>query len=141
MADDEAFYTAAERRIEYLTVGIGAGSAMFAGFVWGVRAGAGVAAGALLSWINLRWMKQGIGTLARLSSAQAGAEKVRVPRGAYVKLLGRYALLVAGAYVILRGFRSTALSLFAGLFAAVAAVLVEMIGQLFRGWRVPHAGS
>ena len=141
MAEDDAFYAAAERRIEYLTIGIGAAGAICAAVFWGVRAGAGVAIGALLSWINFRWMKQGIGTLARLSTAQEGAENIRVPRSAYVKLLGRYALLIVGAYVILRGFRSTALSLFAGLFAAVAAVLVELIGQLFRSGSVPRADS
>ena len=129
---DEAFYAAAERRIEYLTIGIGAAGAVGAAIGWGIRAGIGVAIGALLSWINFRWMKQGIGALARLSTAQREAEKIRIPKWAYMKFLGRYVLLIIAAYVILRGFRSTAASLLAGLFAAVAAVLVESIGQLFR---------
>ncbi len=132
MPDEEAFYAAAERRIEYFTIGIGAAGAVGAALYWGIRAGAGVAIGALLSWINFRWMKQGIGALARLSSAHQNAEKVRIPRWAYIKFLGRYVLLIIAAYVILRGFRSTAASLLGGLFAAVAAVLVESIGQLFR---------
>jgi len=133
MANDEAFYAAAERRIEYLTIWIGAAAAICAAIVWGVRAGAGVAAGALLSWINFRWMKQGIATLARLSTAQQNAETVRIPKMAHAKLLGRYALLIIAAYVILRGFKSIAASLLGGLFAGVAAVLVELIGQLLRG--------
>ena len=132
MPDDEAFYAAAERRIEYLTIGIGAAVAICVGIVWSVRAGAGVAVGAFLSWINFRWMKQGISALARLSS-QHNVEKPRIPKTAYAKLLGRYALLIVAAYVILRGFRSMAASLLGGLFAGVAAVLVELIGQLFRG--------
>lgn len=133
MAGDEAFYTAAEHRIEYLTIGIGAAAAICVAIVWGIRDGAGVAVGVLLSWINFRWMKQGIATLARLSTSQQNAEKVRVPRMAYAKLLGRYALLIIAAYVILRGFETMAASLLGGLFAAVAAVLVELIAQLFRG--------
>jgi ATP synthase I subunit len=132
MPDDEAFYAAAERRIEYLTIGIGAAAAICVGIVWGVRAGAGVAVGAFLSWINFRWMKQGIAALARLSTQQ-NVEKPRIPKTAYAKLLGRYALLIVAAYVILRGFRSMAASLLGGLFVGVAAVLVELIGQLFRG--------
>jgi len=132
MTEGEAFYAAAERRIEYLTIGIGIAAAFAAGFVWGIRVGAGIAIGALLSWLNFRWMKQGIGTLARLSASQADPEKARIPKSAYAKFLGRYVLLIVVAYVILRGFRSMALPLLAGLFAAVAAVLVELIGQLFR---------
>jgi ATP synthase I chain len=132
MADDEAFYAAAERRIEYLTIGIGGTAAVCAAILWGVRAGAGVAVGALLSWINFLWMKQGIATLARLSTAQQNVEKGRIPKMAYAKLLLRYALLIIVAYVILRGFRSMAASLLGGLFAGVGAVLVELIGQLFR---------
>jgi hypothetical protein len=77
-------------------------------------------------------MKQGIATLARVSTAQANSEKPRIPKTAYAKLLGRYALLIVAAYVILRGFRTMAASLLGGLFAGVAAVLVELIGQLFR---------
>jgi hypothetical protein len=139
MVDDEAFYARAERRIEYLTIGIGGALAISVAILWGVHAGAGVAVGALLSWINFRWMKQGIATLARLSTAQ-NVEKARIPKTAYAKLLGRYALLIIAAYVILRGFRSMAASLLGGLFAGVAAVLVELIGQLF-GHAAPETKS
>lgn len=132
ITDDESFYSAAERRIEYLTIGIGAAAAVAALAVWGIRAGVGVAIGALLSWLNFRWMKQGISTLARLSTAQSEPEKTHIPTSAYAKFLGRYVLLIIVACVILRGFRSMALALLAGLFAAVVAVLAELIVQLFR---------
>jgi hypothetical protein len=141
MAEDESFYAAAERRIEYFTLAIGAVAAVAAIVHWNVKAGTGVAAGAALSWINYRWMKQGIAALARLSTAQAGAEKPRVPATVYLKFLGRYALLIVAAYAILRGFSLPATSFIAGLFAVVAAVLVEMIGQLFRSGPQPRADS
>lgn len=133
MTQDDAFYAAAERRIEHLTIGIGLAAAICVAIIWGGRAGIGVAIGAFLSWINFRWLKQGIGSLARVATAQHDAEKPRIPKTAYAKLLGRYALLILAAYVILRGFKSMAASLLGGLFAGVAAVLVELIGQLFRG--------
>jgi hypothetical protein len=136
-ADEEAFYASAERRIEWFTLAIGAAGSVCAATFWRPLAGAGVAIGAFLSWINFRWMKHGIGTLARVSAAQQEAEKSRVPKAAYVKFLGRYVLLIIAACVILRGFKSMAASLLAGLFAGVAAVLVEMIGQLFRGTAAP----
>lgn len=133
MPDDESYYSAAERRIEYLTIGIGAAAALGALAIWGIRASAGIAIGALLSWLNFRWMKQGIGALARVAAAQADAEKAHIPKSAYAKFLARYVLLIIVAYVILRGFRSMGLALLAGLFAGVAAVLAELIFQLFQG--------
>jgi len=138
---DEAFYAAAERRIEYLTLAIGAAGVVCALIFWDIRAGAGVAIGAAVSWINFRWMKQGVNTLVRLSTAQEGAEKVRVPKTAYLKFLGRYALLVLVAYVILHSFKIVITSVLAGFFAVVAAVLVEMTGQLFRSRNLPHSDS
>jgi len=135
MIDDEAFYAAAERRIEYLTLGIGAAGAIVAAIFWRPSAAAGLAIGALISWINFRWMRRGIGVLTRLSIAQENAVKPRVAKMAYVKLIGRYALLIAVAYVILRGFGSMAAGLLCGLFAVVAAALIEAVTLLFRGDR------
>jgi ATP synthase I chain len=139
--NEDAFYAAAERRIEYLTIGLGCAAAVAAGIRWNLRAGGGVAVGALLSWINFRWLKQGVGALAVLSSVQQGAEKVRVPRSVYLKFLGRFFLLILGACAILRGFRLPVSSFLVGLFAVVAAALVEMIGQLFRSGPVSPSDS
>jgi len=50
-------------------------------------------------------------------------------------------LLIIAAYGILRGFSLPAASFIAGLFAVVAAVLVEMTGQLFRSGPQPRADS
>ena len=141
MAGGEEFYTAAERRIEWLIAGIGAAATAAAWFVWGRGAAAGLAAGASLSWVNYRWMKQGVNTLARLSTAQVGTQSAQVPSSVYLKFLGRYALLIVAAYVILRAFRPPLASLLAGFFSVVAAVLVEMVGQLWRRSPPPDANS
>ena len=138
MQQDDPFYAASERRIEYLTIAIGAVATIASAIIWGWRASAGIGSGAILSWINYRWLKQGIGTLARLSTAQAGAEKARVPPSVYLKFLGRYALLIVAAYAILHGFKLPAAGLLAGLFAVIAAVIVELIGQLFRSGPEPR---
>jgi predicted membrane-bound spermidine synthase len=130
---DDAFYASAERRIEFLTVGMGASAALVAGFLWGVKAGASIALGAALSWLNYRWMKQGVGALIPLATAQAGAEKVKIPKSVYFKFLGRYALLLVAAYVILSRLRLPATFLIAGLFAVVAAVMLELLFELFGG--------
>jgi hypothetical protein len=141
MAADDAFYDTAERRIEYLALGIGAAGTAITWFAWGSKAAAGFASGAILSWINYRWMKQGVGALARLSVAQAGSPRAQVPASVYLKFVGRYALLIAAAYAILRGFKPPAASLLAGFFTIIAAVLTEMVGQLFRAGPPPRADS
>jgi cobalamin synthase len=138
MDKGDAFYEAAEKRIEYLTIGAGVASALIAVLLWGAKAGASLAAGAALSWLNFRWLKQGVGALIPLATAQTGAEKVRIPKKVYLKFLGRYALLLVVAYVILSRLRLPAIFLIAGLFAVVAAVILEMIFELFgavRGFR------
>ena len=141
MAGDEEFYRAAERRIEWSIAGIGTVATAGTWYIWGGRAASGLAAGAILSWINYRWMKQGVDTLARLSAAQAGTQRAPVPASVYLKFLGRYALLIVAAYAILRAFRPPVASLLAGFFSVIAAVLVEMVGQLCRRSLPPDASS
>ena len=141
MAAGDEFYAASERRIEYLTAAIGAASTILTLIFLNARAAVAVACGAALSWINYWWLKQGVSALARLSTAQSGAEKTRVPASVYWKFLGRYALLISAAYAILRYFKLPAAALLAGLFAVIAAVIVELIGQLFRSGTMPRADS
>lgn len=130
MAKDDTFYASAERRIEYLTLAVGIVASVAALIFAGTRAGGSLAAGAVASWINFRWMKQGISALVPLATAQEGAEKPRVPGGVYFKFIGRYALLLVVAYVILSRLRLPVVYLIAGLFAVVAAVLLELIFEL-----------
>jgi ATP synthase I chain len=141
MANNAAFYAAAERRIEYLTLAVGGAAAIVAAILWRASAAAGIVIGALLSWVNFRWMRHGVGVLARLSIAQEGAEKPRVPKRTYLKMAARYALLIATAYVILRGFGSMALGLLCGLFAAVPAVLIVAVGLLLHSDRTGIASA
>src|ERR1700737_4862479 len=136
MAEDEGFYKAAERRIEYLTTGVGAAATLAAAWGWGWRAATGIAVVCALSWLNYRWLKQGVSTLVTLSTAQAGATKPRIPKRVYAKFLGRYLLLITVAYVILSRFSLPAMALLGGLFAVVAAVLLELIYELVRGSRL-----
>ena len=138
MAHNEQFYAAAERRIEYLTLGLGVAAGIAAGIRYGWRAGLGVILGSVLSWLNFRWMKQGVGALAHLSKAQAGSPQPRVPKSVYAKFIGRYALLIAAAYVILVYLKLPAISLLAGFGAVGIAALVEVVSQLFRSTEIPQ---
>jgi len=131
VAANDSYYAAAERRIEYVTLAIGAAATIAALVVWSAYAAAGIAVGAVLGWLNYRWLKQGVGALAGLAKAQQGAEKVRVPRSVYFKFIGRYVLLIVVAYVILTRLKVPVESLLAGFGALVVAVLGEIIWQLF----------
>jgi hypothetical protein len=121
------FYTRAERRIEYLAVGVGALGTVVAFFAWGHKQAAGVAVGAAISCLNYRWMRLGVATMARISKAQAGSEVFKVPGGTYLRAIGRYALLVVGAYVMLHFFKLPVISLLAGFSAVLVGVLAEGI--------------
>jgi predicted phage tail protein len=140
----EPLGSATLRRVEWLTLAIGGLTAAWAGWQWGLRGALGVILGALLSWINFRWLKgsvQAFGAVAvaQVESHSAAAppagqgEAVRVapvPRSAYFKFFGRFALLLGAVYVILTRTWFPAISVLAGLFASAAGVLVGLIGEL-----------
>jgi len=131
----EEYSTDLIRHVELWTAGFGAAGAIAAGFHWGWAVAGGVAAGALLSLLNYRWLKQGVMSLTSASLNQAGAEKVRVPRGIRLKLFGRFLLLVAVICVILWRFRWLAMPVVGGFFAQVAGMLAAMIVYLLRNIR------
>jgi hypothetical protein len=135
MPESDAIYVAAERRIEWLTLAFGLAGAALVAVLWGWRAGAGVALGAILAWLNFRWLKQGVTALVNVSAAQSDAPGARVPRGTYVKFFGRFALLLLVVYVILSRSLLPAAAVFGGLFAVAAAVMIELMWELVRGSR------
>ncbi len=135
MTIDEDASSVLVRSVEHWTVALGAFGALAAGLRWGWHAGAGVAVGALLSWLNYRWLKQGVISLTTISVEQAGAEKVRVPKFVYVKFFGRFVLLLAVVCVILWRFDRLVAAVLGGFLAGVAGVLAAMIAHLLRSMR------
>jgi len=133
MADSDSIYVTAEHRIEWMTLAFGLAGAAFAFARWGWRSGAGVALGAALAWLNFRWMKQGVTALVKISTAQANSEHARVPLSVYAKFFGRFALLLAVVYVILSRSLLPVAAVLGGLFAVVAAVMIELMWELVRG--------
>ena len=135
MAESDSIYVAAEHRIEWMTLGFGLAGAVFVCVRWGWRAGAGVALGAALAWLNFRWLKQGVTALVKISTAQANSERARVPMSVYAKFFGRFTLLLIVVYVILSRSLLPVPSVLGGLFAVVAAVMIELMWELVRGKR------
>ena len=135
MAESDSIYVAAEHRIEWMTLAFGLAGAVFVLLRWGWRPGAGVALGAALAWLNFRWLKQGVTALVKISTAQANSEHARVPMSVYAKFFGLFALLLVVVYVILSRSLLPVAAVLGGLFAVVAAVMIELMWELVRGRR------
>lgn len=121
---ERALYARAERRIEWLTAALGGIVSLVLLAVAGWRAAAGFALGALLAFLNFRWIKEMAGALVR-----AGQE--RISRWTYAKIFLRYGLLGLALYVIFTRSFLPWQAILAGLFVLVAAVLLELTGELF----------
>ena len=132
----EAFGSATLRRIEWLTLALGAAGSVAAGWRWGWRGAVGLAIGAVLSWLNFRWLKGSVLAFGRVATATTSGENpqtVRVPKSAYFKFFGRFALLLVAVYVILTRSIFPAVALLAGLFASAAAVVLGLLWELALG--------
>ncbi len=115
----------AERRIGWLTLALGLAASVGVALLYTPSAGLGVLVGALLAWVNARWLKDSLDALTRLSTAQAGAAKPRVSKWLYVKLFGRYALMGLVIYAMVQYFDVPVVSLLGGLLALGAATMAE----------------
>jgi hypothetical protein len=137
----EPFGSAAIRRIEWLTLVLGGAGTAWAGWRWGWRGSVGLAIGAVLSWINFRWLKGSVQAFGRAATAQAGSENVRVPVSAYFRFFGRFALLLGILYVILTRSWLPMIPVLAGLFASAAAVVLALVYELLAGGVRQNAGG
>ena len=122
---------ATERRIAWLTLALGflAGVtvALLRDRVWG----AGLIIGAVLGWLNFRWLRRGLDTLVHASTAQAGREKPRVPLRSYFFALFRYALIGACVYVIFVYLHVPLASMVVGLCALGAAAIAASVYEIW----------
>ncbi len=122
-----------DRRIEALIPILGGVAAPIAAIGWGWRAAAGILVGAALCWLNFRWLRQGADGVIKLGLAQAGAERVHVPRITYLKFYGRFGLLILAVYAILVWLRLPAVAVVCGLTAVLPAVLLGAGYEALRG--------
>ena len=124
-------YALTERRIAYLTLLLGAFAAGAAAFRYSLRAGAGVLLGAVLAWINFRWLARAMDSVTRASTAQQGSPEARVEISGYLGLFARYALIAAVVYATFSLFQIPILSILVGLCAlgaaAITATLLEVL--------------
>jgi len=119
-----------ERRIAWLTVvfGVVASAAAFAGSrLWA----AGLLIGAVLAWLNFRWLRRGLDALVAASAAQAGVERPRVPLSTYFAAVFRYGLIALAVYVIFKILRIPLASMVVGMCALAAAAIAASVYELW----------
>jgi small-conductance mechanosensitive channel len=131
---DVAPYALTERRIARLTLILGAIASAGACFLFSIREGAGVLIGALLAWVNFRWLKSALDTVTRAATAQAESSKARVPIGSVFGLIGRYFLIAVSVCVIFIFLGIPILSMLVGLCALGAATIGASLYEVFQSW-------
>lgn len=124
--------TRTERRIAWLTLIIGAVAVLVAGILYSWSWAAGLMIGTALAWLNFRWLRKGMDALVAASSAQSGAEKPRVPLGAYFRAVFRYALIALVVYVSFKFLQVPLVSMILGLCALGAAAVAASLYEIAR---------
>ena len=95
----------------------------------------GLLIGAVLAWLNFRWLRRGLDGLVAASAAQAGVEKPRVPVGAYFAAVFRYGLIALIVYVIFKLLQVPLASMVVGMCALAAAAIAASVYELFQSNR------
>lgn len=126
------FYLRLERRIGWLTLGAGAFGALLAWRMASGRAAVGIAAGAVLAWLNFYWLERGTARLVEVAKGETSDGEKRVPQASLFLMIVRYGLIALAAYVIVVSFRIPVWSVLSGLLALGAAAIVgSLYGVLF----------
>ena len=122
-----------DRRLWKISVGLGVPACLAALILGGLDSGLGFLAGAALSWINFRWLKQGVDHLLESIRATRPPPR-RTVRASIFKYFLRYALIGLSLYATFRVDMLEVFGFFSGLLLVVAAVLVECVLQVIKGW-------
>jgi hypothetical protein len=130
-ASDSSSAAVTERRISRLTLLIGFLAALMVAVLRNRLWGLGLGIGALLAWLNFRWLRRGLDALAIASTAQAGKEKPVVPLLSYFAMLFRYGLIALAVYVIFIYLRIPLVSMIVGLCALGAAAIAASVYEIW----------
>ena len=129
---DISRYLESERRISWLTLLLGVLAAVPVACFHSLRWAVGILVGAVLAWLNFRWLKQGVDALTEAATAQAARKKVKVPLGTYCRALFRYGLIALAVYVIFKYLHVPVLSMVFGLCALGAATFAITVHEILR---------
>ena len=120
------------RRVGLLTLGFGVAASIAAAALASWRAGAGFAVGAVLGWLNFRWLDRE--RRCRVRGARAtGLAAAASPKTVYYAFAGRYALIGLVAYGTVRLLHVPVLAILGGLLLLGAAAVAESLYEVFTG--------
>jgi ATP synthase I chain len=130
-AREVAFLSGAYRRIRRITIVLGAIGIMVAALFFGWRNGLGVAAGAIVGYVNFVWLHQASRMMVdrMMPAVENAPSRFRVLLG----FAGRYAFVVVAAYVILRGWPEVLVGFIVALFFPIAAAMSEGVYEALAG--------
>jgi hypothetical protein len=120
-----------ERRISWLTLLIGFLAALSVALLRNRLWGLGLGIGALLAWLNFRWLRRGLDALVVAATAQAGKDKPVVPLLSYFTMVFRYGLIALAVYVIFIYLRVPLVSMVVGLCALGAAAIAASVYEIW----------
>ncbi len=119
-----------EIRIGWLTLILGAAAVIAAAMLGDRKWASGLALGAVLGWLNFRWLGRGLDALMLASTAQHGHEKPIVPWWTYVLAVFRYALIGFTVYVIFKYRNIPLASMILGMCALAAAAIAASVWEI-----------
>jgi hypothetical protein len=129
------------RRIQWLTIAFGIVSAVAALALHRLDWAKGLFGGALLGWLNFRWLQSGIRGIfeTALSQANASVERGEAPASGAnsatsgmfraFAMLFRYAFVALGVYVIFMYLHVPLISIGLGLCALVGAIIAASVWE------------
>ena len=120
-----------ERRISRLTLLIGLVAGLTVALLRDRLWGAGLGIGAVLAWLNFRWLRRGLDALVVASTAQAGKERPAVPLLSYFGMVFRYGLIALAVYASFEYLRVPLVSMVVGLCALGVATVVASVYEIF----------
>jgi small-conductance mechanosensitive channel len=124
-----------ERRIAWLTLAFGVAACLAAALAGSWVWAGGLLIGAVLAWLNFRWLRRGLDGLVAASAAQAGAEKPRLPLGTYFAAVFRYGLIALVVYVIFKFLQVPLASMVVGMCALAAAAIAASVYEVVQRGR------
>jgi hypothetical protein len=127
-----AVFARTEQRIAWLTLILGAATAIIVAVMRRWAWAEGLAIGTVLAWLNFRWLKRGLDALVAVSAAQEGIAKPRIPFGTWFRLMFRYGLIAFCVYVIFEYLKVPLASMVVGLCALGAATIAASVYEILR---------
>jgi hypothetical protein len=119
-----------EIRIGWLTLILGAAAVIAAAGLGQPTWASGLAVGAVLGWLNFRWLGRGLDALVLAATAQHGHEKPLVPWWTYMLAVFRYALIGLTVYVIFKYRNIPLASMILGMCALAAAAIAASVWEI-----------